>query len=81
MKSKTEQNRQTTIKEILCTYGSVDRLDVICLGVRFHVGAEVIAEDVRSASEALKRGALVQERAAVLAHERAAELWRLPARF
>jgi hypothetical protein len=70
----TPGNQQAVIEKILCSYGSVDRLDAICLGLRFHVGAEVITEDVRSASEALKREALAQERAAREAHERAAEL-------
>jgi hypothetical protein len=37
-------------------------------------GAEVITEDVRIASEALKREALAQERAAREAQERALEL-------
>jgi hypothetical protein len=74
MKGKLEQNRQAVIKEILCTYGSIDRLDVICFGVRFHVGESVITEDIRSASEALKREALEQEHGTELAQERAAEL-------
>jgi len=74
MKGKAEQNRQAVIKEILCTYGSVDRVDAICLGVRFHVGPEVITEDVRRAREALKTEAAVQERAVALERERRAEL-------
>ena len=75
MKGKPEENgRQAAIKEILPTYGSVDRLDTICLGVRFRVGPEVITEDVQRAGEALKREALVQQHGAELAQERAAEL-------
>jgi hypothetical protein len=41
--------------------------------MRFHVGLEVITEDVRSASEALKQQALAEERATQLAQERAAD--------
>jgi hypothetical protein len=74
MKGKPEQQRQAVIKEILSTHGSVDRLDAICLGVRFHVGAEVIAEDVRRAGEVLKQEALGQQHAAREAQERTAEL-------
>jgi hypothetical protein len=67
-------SRQEVIRDILRTYGTLDRVDVICLGVRFHVGAEVITEDVTSAKEALKQEAAVQQRGAREAQERAAEL-------
>jgi len=39
------------------------------LAMRFHVGLEVITEDVRSASEALKQQALAEKRASQLAQE------------
>jgi hypothetical protein len=74
MKNKIAQTRQAVILEILGTYGSVDELDIRCLGVRFHVGPEVITEDVRAASEALERQRLEQKCAARLEQERAAEL-------
>ena len=74
IRGKLEQKRQAVIKGILRTYGSVDRLDAICLGVRFHVNAETIAQDVQSAREALKREALAEERAAREAEQRRAEL-------
>lgn len=51
-----------------------NRLDAICFGVRFHVGTEVIAEEVQSAREGLKRETVAQEQAAQLASGRAAEL-------
>jgi hypothetical protein len=50
------------------------RVDIICLGVRFRVGPEVIAEDVTSAREALKREAAAQERVARETRERQSEL-------
>jgi hypothetical protein len=75
MKGKAGQDkRQAANKAILRTYGSVDRVDAICLGARFHVAPEVIAEDVRNVSEALRRELLVQERAAKEVCERQAEL-------
>jgi hypothetical protein len=76
MKGKTEQNRQEVIKEILCRYGSVDQLDVVCLTVRFHVGPEVIAEDIRRAEEALQQQAAAEQREALAQQERQAELAR-----
>ena len=68
------KSRQEVIKGILRTYGGIDRVDAICLGVRFKVGPEVITQDVRSAGEALKREALEQERMAALTRERQSEL-------
>jgi len=61
------KSRQEVIQEILRTYGSVDRVDVICLGVRFHVGPEVITRDVANARETLKQEGVTRERAAELA--------------
>jgi hypothetical protein len=75
MKGKSEQ-RQAVIKEILSTYGSVDRLDVVCLTVRFHVGPEVIAEDIRRAEQALQQQALAQQREAQAQQERQIELMK-----
>jgi hypothetical protein len=64
------------IKEILSTYGSVDRLDVVCLTVRFNVGPEVIAEDIRRAEQALQQQALAQQREAQAQQERQIELMK-----
>ena len=74
MKNKPERNRQEVIKRILRTHGSVDRVDTVCLSVRFKCSPEVITEDVRSAGETLKQEALAQKRAAQLAEQRRAEL-------
>jgi hypothetical protein len=70
------KRRQEVIQDILRTYGSVDHVDAICLGVRFHVDAETITEDIRRAKEALKAEAIAQQRAARLERERKAELER-----
>jgi hypothetical protein len=74
MKGKIE--RQEVIQQILRTYGAVDRLDVVCLTVRFHVGPEVIAEDIRRAEQALQQQAVAQQREALAREERQAELAR-----
>jgi hypothetical protein len=74
MRNKAAQERQETIQRILTVYGTIDTLDIRCLEVRFHVGPEVITEDVRMASEALERQRVAQERAVRLKQERAAEL-------
>ena len=74
MKNKLEQRRQEVIARILRGYGSIDRVDTLCLGVRFKVAPEVITQDVANVSEALKREVVAQERAAQLAQERTAEL-------
>ena len=68
------KSRQEVVREILRTYGNVDRIDTICLGVRFRVKPEVITEDARRAGDALKTEAATQQRAATSAQERAAEL-------
>jgi hypothetical protein len=68
------KSRQEVVREILRTYGNVDHVDAICLGVRFKCSPEVITEDVRSAGETLKQEALAQKRAAQLAEQRRAEL-------
>jgi hypothetical protein len=74
MKGKTEQNRQVIIKEIVRTYGGIDRLDCACLAVRFKCSPQVIIEDYARADEALKAEQQEQQRAAALEKERAAEL-------
>jgi hypothetical protein len=68
--------RQVVIKEILRRYGSLDRFDTVCLGVRFGVRPEVIAEDVRTVSETFERERSAQQQAALLDEQRAAELER-----
>jgi|SRR6516162_6013915 hypothetical protein len=62
MKNKPERNRQEVIKRILRTHGSVDRVDTVCLSVRFKCSPEVIAEDVPTIRESLKQEVLVQQR-------------------
>jgi hypothetical protein len=74
MKGKLEQKRQEVIQEILRGYGSLDRIDAICLGVRFKCSPEAITEDVRNAQEALKHEASAQQHAARETQERVAEL-------
>jgi hypothetical protein len=60
MKNKLEQRRQEVIARILRGYGSIDRVDTLCLGVRFKVAPEVITQDVANVSEALKREVVAQ---------------------
>jgi hypothetical protein len=75
MKGKTtERIRQQAIQEILVRYGSIDRIDICCLAVRFHVGVGVIKEDIRCAGEVLNQRAAEQARQAALERERKAEL-------
>jgi hypothetical protein len=64
------KSRQEVIKGILRTYGTLDHVDAICLGVWFGVRPEVITEEVASVSEALKREAMAKARDT----QRAAEL-------
>jgi hypothetical protein len=56
------------------TYGGIDCLDAICLGVRFKCSPQTIIEDFRCADEALKAERQAQKRAAELAQECTAEL-------
>ena len=74
MKNKLEQRRQEVIARILRGYGSLDRVDIVCLATRFRIGPEVIREDIRIAGETLKRETLAQQRAAREAQEREREL-------
>jgi hypothetical protein len=75
MKGKSEQ-RQAAIQQILSSYGAIDDIDIVCLGVRFHVGPEVIAEDIRRAQKALQQQAAAQQREVQARAERQAELER-----
>jgi hypothetical protein len=60
--------------EIEKSYGGLDRLDCVCLGVRFKCSLETIIQDFARADEALKAERQAEKRAAVLAQERATEL-------
>jgi hypothetical protein len=73
MKGKQQQRREVIV-QILRGYGSLDRVDTVCLASRFRVDVGTITEDVRCASEALKRETLAEQRAAREAQERVAEL-------
>jgi hypothetical protein len=75
MKGKAgQERRQAAIKEILRTYGSIDHVDVICLGVRFKCTPEVIVEDIASLQESQKREALVQQHVLEMEQARQAEM-------
>ena len=74
MKCKADQERQKVIQSILRTYGAIDRIDVCCLALRFHVDTQAIVEDVRSAGQSLKQQALELQREARAQEERRAEL-------